>query len=358
MRTSGSYAIGGVDARLPDGPPLSSGVLRRAAPLVIVVTFSTVARAHIGAIVTPAQITSPPRLPSTPSQVMIPTADASFTISWTDGDIDPTGRYYFYYLDHQPPGILHVEDAEKQATIIPEGSNGIWASCSCAALFDCVDSGVRDCRNSFTWDTSGVAAGTYWIIASDVDPPYHAYTVSETPVRIGHGGGEPGPAAVVLRPNGIGSADNSYRLQWIAVGQGPLHFDLLFGSDSYPGVLGPRTSIGMDVTAMDNGDGTWGYLWDPSNVVQMDIFVEVRVTDAMGRSAFTDSNGLTIAHPMRRDAAVDLAPAPAPRDLALPLPPSSSCESEPGAPGAAALPGLALAAVAAMLLWIRMARRS
>jgi hypothetical protein len=321
-----------------------SALRRSVLCLLIFAVRASPAHAHIGGTVATAAFTSPPPGVGSPPYTFA-TADTSFTVAWNDGDVDPTGRFYFYYWDHAPADVTPVVEVEAMATPIPEGSSGIWVACQCAADLGvvCPDAGTRDCRNSFTWDTSAVPAGTYWIIASNVDPPFHVYSTSATPVRIAHGGAPLPPAVLILRPSGIGSADLTFHVQWIAVGQPPLHFDLAYGEDNAMRVFGPKTAIGTDVAAQQGSDGTFSYDWDTSAIASQDVFVQVRVTDGTTQTAATLSHQLTIYHPQPSDLGPpeDLA-APAP-DAAPPRAASASCAFAPSPSLFAPAVGLALA---------------
>jgi hypothetical protein len=281
------------------------------------------ARAHVGAKVSLAQFETPAALLSAtdggvgPSAIDV--ADASYVVSWYDGDMDPTGHYYFYYLDHQPPTGLSTDDVKNLATPIADVPFGIWTACDCVDGMGvmCPDAGVRDCRNQFTWDTHAIAPGAYWVIAIDNDPPYFLYSSSESPVRIGHGGSAP-PGATIRKPNGIGSADQTYRLEWLADGDGPLHFDLAWGSDIYPGLNDPPTPIGTGVAVTDLGNNVYAFDWSTASLPTGDVYVQLKVTDAQGRSTVTDSRNLKIFHPViGSDAAVDMAMRSP--DLAMPV---------------------------------------
>jgi hypothetical protein len=118
---------------------------------------------------------------------------------------------------------------------IPEGSGGIYISCTCTPALGvvCPDAGPRDCRDAFAWDTHALPDGTYWVIAVDYDPPFDVYSVSETPVRVAHGGAPAPPAVVVIPPDGIGVADRAYTID--GLGAAPLTLDLEYGHDGYPG---------------------------------------------------------------------------------------------------------------------------
>jgi hypothetical protein len=334
--------------------------MRRAAVFCCIAAtfFCNAAFAHVGAVVSLARFKDPPPLLTAPDggvhDTSIPSADGSFDIAWDDGDADPTGRYYFYYLDHQPPPGLDTATLVKQATPIAEGSTGIWAACFCISNAtitcpDAPDAGPRDCRNDFAWDTHALAPGAYWIVAVDNDPPYYLWSASESPVRVGHGGTTPPPGAIFIQPNGIGSADQSYTIEWVAAGDGPLTFDLAWGPDNEPAVEGAATSIAAQVNATDEGGGKFSYVWDTSQLATADIYVQLTVHDAGGRSTVTDSLNLKIFHPAE-DAAVTHHP-----DLAVPRPTGGSCDTTPsdGSSATALFAGVVLA-----LLLVLAARRS
>ncbi|MCU1278639.1 MAG: hypothetical protein JWM53_2185, partial [bacterium] len=197
---------------------------------------SSPARAHVGAAVAVAKFSSPvdpgithgePNDTVATTPFAWTTADASFTIKWDDGDNDPTGRFTFYYLDHQPTFQVSADDIEGGlGTKIDDPNNlsgGFFASCYCEG-----DQGVtcptitRDpagnCANQVTWNTSGIAPGTYWIVAVNNDPPFHVPYTANAPIRVVHGGTAL-PAALIIRPDGYGAWDTTYHLQWLADGK-------------------------------------------------------------------------------------------------------------------------------------------
>lgn len=337
------------------------------------------AEAHVGAILAQARFSNPPGPKVTPSDMGVifdnsypwASADQTFAPAWDDGDNDPTGNFAFYYLDHQPtfqllaifPQNLNLLTKTTATSTDPahnESPVSIFAGCDCnpdagvgGSPIVCPDAGgPRDCRNNFTWDTSAVPAGSYWIVAVNNDDPLHLASVSNGPVRISHGG-EPPPAVIVLRPDGFNSFDKSYRVQWAATGKAPLKFDLAYGLDDTAAVLMPPTPLATDVQAIANADGTWSWDWDISALDSLKVYyLRVTVTDANGVKAFTDSRyGLSVFHPMSDGdggfVAADLSP------IQLP-PPKSGCSCDLAGP---ATP-LALVPLALLALFALVRRRA
>jgi hypothetical protein len=275
---------------------------------IVVAFWPLAARAHIGAILARAKFLTPPPVTSKPGPngrrtvdpYTFATADASFTVSWDDGDLDPTGQFFFYYLDHAPEVALDVPGIEKIATPIPETAAGIYAGCSCNPDQGvvCPDAGaVRDCRNSFVWDTHALAPGTYWVIAINRDPPYEIYSVSEGPVRVSHGGAPP-PAVAVVEPDGFGAFDLTFTTEWLATGAPPLTIDLSYIMDDDLMAGAAYKPLQSNVQAPTGPDGAQTYDWNIADLSSSHVFfLRVRVTDAMGRSTFSDSvSGLTVYH--------------------------------------------------------------
>jgi hypothetical protein len=295
----------------------------RLVSLLMLLCVETAAHAHVGGQPTNATF-STPAAPITAAAdldvVLQPhtfaTADASFLVSWSDGDMDPSGRYTFYVMDRQPNTAVTVEDIEQGAGTParevgkPNDPVSIWNSCSCAedAGVVCPDAGTRDCRNAFMWDTSGLAAGSYWLVAINDDPPFKLYNPTSAPVRVAHAGAELPPAVIVLRPDGFGAFDKNYRAQWYAVGKAPLKIDLLYGSGDEGKAGGPLTQLANNVMAPIAADGTQSFDWDVSKLVSLHLyFLRVRVTDGDGRVVISDSRySLSVFHP---STAVDMSAA-------------------------------------------------
>jgi MYXO-CTERM domain-containing protein len=332
----------------------------RYAVLLAAALVAIPARAHVGVNVSNARFSNPPPPNITPADLgdviapyTFPTADQTYTVSWDDGDIDPTGRFFFYYMDHDPTFQVLPSDIESMAGLAtPIKATSLdpaavmtpvamWAGCTCAddAGVVCPDAGVRDCRNQFEWDTSAIPSGSYWVVAVNNDPPYHVYSVSMAPVRIAHGGAQLPPAAMIVLPDGLGAYDKSYRVQWLAVGKTPLKIDLAYGLDEQGSVFGPVTSLAKNVMSPLNPDGSQVYDWDVSGLESLKVyFLRVTVTDADGTSSYTDSRfGLSIYHPPL-DAGVDAAvPGDGGRsDGGVTNPPPKGCSCDLGATGGAA----------------------
>jgi hypothetical protein len=325
-----------------------------------VLSVGGAARAHVGASVAVAKFTNPTEPVVTngsPNDTLAPftwaSADASFTVQWTDGDSDPTGRFTFYYLDHQPTFQVTVDDIEgglgHKIDDLNNMNGGYFASCYCSG-----DAGVtcppdvRDpagnCANQLVWNTSMLAAGTYWLVAVNNDPPFHVYNGGGAPVRIAHGGTAL-PAAIIIRPDGYGAWDKSYHLQWLADGKAPLTFDLSYGLEDTGSALTPIGPIASAVAATQNADSSYGYDWDISALDNDKAYwVRLKVTDADGNSTYTDSHfGMTVY----RQAGMVTTP-----DMATP-PKHGGCDVQPtalpsrGALSLAVLGGLAIAIYAA-----------
>jgi MYXO-CTERM domain-containing protein len=330
------------------------------------------ASAHVGAVLSTAKFTSPAPPMVTAAGAMavtlapytFATADQTFDVTWTDGDNDPTAHFFFYYFDHDPTREIQIPDIQSTGAPALDLSTGkqaaIWAGCMCPfpdmnanIIVTCPDLGTttRDCRNDFTWDTSQLKAGAYWLVALNFDPPQAAYTIGGGPVRIAHAGAAPPPAVMVLRPDGFGTWDQSYRVQWYAQGKAPLKIDLAYGNYDGASVLTDPMPLAQNVQAINNPDGTQSWDWDLTQLPSLtSYYLRVTVTDADGVKTFTDSSyGLSVYHNTSDGGAPDLG---AHRDGGnLIIHPSSGCSCQLSGAGAATLLGpLALLALLALVL--------
>lgn len=346
--------------------------------------------AHQGAVVAKAEMCNPPGPLQTPTDggidyhyepAYVPEeADQHYRFSWVDGDQDPTGRFTFFYVDHQLPAAVPPDAVDGQNGQTPIGkiirttggkeARDIYVSCACAqrdaatgpcdggTVPDCSDGGARWCDDTLDWDTSAVPPGVYWIAAVNNDPPYHVFNMSEAPVRVTHGGHKP-PVVQVVRPDGLGGGvDQSYRVVAIVAGTGALTMDVAYGINLPSDVLKPVTVVARKVPIQPAPDGTVTWDFDVSKLPNNPYFVEITVTDDTGASTYSDSRYyLSVFH---RAPPADLA---APRDLAA-APSDLGLTTQPGSCAAAGptraptrTVATALAALAFALVLARRARR-
>jgi hypothetical protein len=345
----------------------------------VLVSVGGAARAHVGATITPAKFTTPPGPAVTrgspingvaPFTFASASASSSYVVSWEDGDTDPTGRYTFYYVDHNLPYQVTVDAIEQGLATRVHTADGInenggyWISCSCTATSTivCPDAGARDpagnCANQLTWDLSQVPDGSYWLVAVNHDPPLPSiFSISDGPVRVAKSPSQLPPAVVVIRPDGYGSFAQ-YRSQWIATGTPPLRFDLFYfdGRDSDPSiVLRPPLPLAAKVSPIFNSDGSFSYDWDFAQLMSGAYeYLRVKVTDGNGLSSFSDSH---FAVRVYRDAPLPDLGAPVSPDMGGGVPPKkhSGCSFSQAEPTVLAVPFALTLLVAATGL--RAARR-
>ena len=331
--------------------------MRVPAPLLASLTcfaslLSSPVFAHNGAVVAKASFCLPPppgHFPTDASGVeyhYVPRyapeeADQHYRFAWQDGDMDPTGKFTFYYVDHDLPVALRVDYVDGTGgtqgigklmkSVDGREARDVYVSCACVAqdgggdlcdagiLPNCVDGGARWCDNWIDWDTSQVPDGVYWIAAVNNDPPYHLYNMSEAPIRVSHGTHKP-PAVMVVKPDGYGSAETLYRVTALVAGEGKLTMNVAWGIDNDPAVTNPLHVIASKVPITPASDGTVTYDWDVSKLPNEAYFIEVTVTDDTGASSYSDSRqGIGVFHPPVKDggsAVADLAATMERGDLA------------------------------------------
>ena len=231
-------------------------------------------------------------------------------------------------MDHQPTFQVSADDIETGgiATKIDDPVNmagGYFASCYCDG-----DQGVtcpmvtRDpagnCANQFTWNTSAIAPGTYWIVAVNNDPPFHVYYPSQRadPRRARR---EPRPAALIVRPDGFGAWDTMLSPAVARRRQAAAEVRSRVRARGH----GHRAHADRRHRHRDlpttNADGSYGYDWDVSHLASnMGYWVRLTVTDGDGNKTFTDSHfATTIFH------------NPVAADMAMPPKKKSGCEIGP-----------------------------
>ena len=99
---------------------------------------------------------------------------------------------------------------------------------------------ATNCANQITWNTSASRpAPTGWSRSTTI----RRFTPTTRRTRrfaCAHGG-TPLPSVLVVRPDGYGSWDTTYHLQWMADGKGPLTFDLQYGLEDTTTALTPQS---------------------------------------------------------------------------------------------------------------------
>src|SRR3954468_9212751 len=118
--------------------------MRSFVAVVFVFALGAAAQAHVAGVISVARFQTPQAPVTTPIDGGLQvepnfawqTANASYDISWTDGDNDPTGVFDFYYMDHQPTFGLAPNDLEQLATPLESTPAmtkpvSIYAGCIC-----------------------------------------------------------------------------------------------------------------------------------------------------------------------------------------------------------------------------------
>ncbi len=186
------------------------------------------------------------------------TADSTFTIQWqsTNASGDATVSL-FYDTDSNPSGGL-------TQIVINQSATG-----------------------NYTWDCSGVPAGTYYIRAVVSEYTESASDYSDGTVTISHAGGA--PFIVVLTPPVGGSeADTSYTITWMSDGFDSLAtVDLYYDTDTL-------SAAGLQEIALDLTDsGT--YTWNCSSITEGYYYIYAYIQDDTLRSNASDYSSGTLA---------------------------------------------------------------
>jgi hypothetical protein len=207
---------------------------------------------------------------SNPRGVGDEVADDSFTFLWMDSDRPvPTGTTTidFFYTSENPPTFTAGEiPPTLTGTAIVRG---LWE---------------REATNQYTWDTSSVATGHYWIYSFVDDPPgevgsVEVLTFSPGVVTIAHPGDPVPPAVIVTKPDSpFRWADAFFEIGYSAYdpdGTGRVRIEAtreLDGSN--------LTVIADDLPAVP--DGT--FFWETYALAEDDWLVRVTITDGRGLS--------------------------------------------------------------------------
>lgn len=276
--------------------------------------------------------------------------DETFTFTWVDFDASiPTGTATidFHYSARRPPAFLRG-DIHPQL----EGDpivQGIWE---------------KDQDNTYTWDTSQVPAGSYYIWSIVTEPPEEIQSpqiVSFSPgvLTVAHPGDPLHPSVLLTTPESdFTFADTEHVVRWLTFdpdGSGRVRLEA------------GTSSMGEDLTviAQDLEASVGEFAWNTTDFPDGDYQVRATITDARGLSFSTFSQFiLQISHaPSSTDAGItdrgvvstpDAGPVVDSGAPATPEPSSCRCAASPagGRPFCAGLIAFGL------LSWARGRRRT
>jgi hypothetical protein len=243
--------------------------------------------AHVGGIQTEADFQAPTSVGDVVDQAAL--------VSWRDDNLDPTGRFEFYYQPHNVPIGASPTSGDLVGTLIP---------CQGLGCDPDVPEAVRilDPTDSFTWDTSSVPAGTYVIYAITHDPPLGpVFSVSPGAFTVRHPGDPLHPAAQFTDP-GVTSqvVSRDVALRFAAAGEGPMTARVSWRARNGPPIyqeLAADVPMRADPGKPGRFDGC--VVWDLSALPNDWYYVAVEVTDAAGRTHLAYARSAVTAY---RDA--------------------------------------------------------
>lgn len=196
-------------------------------------------------------------------------ADASYTFAWVDSDqLTSTGTATidWFYTATNPPTF--------PAGGIPAGLEGT------PIVLGIPES---DTANQYTWDTRGVAPGSYWIWSIVNEPPGERGSIqivafSPGVVTIAHPGDDISPAVVIKRPDSpYRWADESYVVEYAAFDpdrSGRVRLEAARASHEDELIL----------LADDLHTSTTTFHWNTSALPEGDWLLRATLTDARGRT--------------------------------------------------------------------------
>lgn len=208
--------------------------------------------------------------------------DEAFTFGWADADTPiPTGTATvdFYYSARRPPafarGDLHplLEGAPVVRGILE-----------------------KDHTNTFTWDTSAIPSGSYFLWSMVVEPPEEFMApqiISFSPgvLTVAHPGEPVHPALIITTPaTEFSFADEAFTIGWSAFdpdGTGRVRIEV------------GTSSLGIDYqTLVADAPAAQGeLLWDTAQAPDGDWYIRGTITDGRGLSFTTYANYLLlVAH--------------------------------------------------------------
>lgn len=205
--------------------------------------------------------------------------DRNYTFTWVDADVPiPTGTATidFHFTRRRPPAFANGE-------IHPQ-------------LFgEIVVTGIieKQLDNTYSWDTSQVPAGSYFIWSKVIEPPEEPMApqiISFSPgvLTVAHPGDEVHPALILTTPNTpFGFAKKSYTLRWHA-----------FDPDSTGRVKleAGTSSLGADfaLLADDLAASQEAFEWDTSDLEETDWYIRATISDARGLTFTTYARHLLL----------------------------------------------------------------
>lgn len=252
----------------------------------------------------------------TPSE-MGTVADQSIEITWIDSDNPiPTGTatVNLFYTDAMPPTF--EPGTRPDALIGTPMVSGIFE---------------YDDTNSYTWDTSAVSAGTYWVWSLVEEPPEpmpspQIIRFTEVPIVVAHGQDEVPPAVRITNPdNPFVWADQTVDLEYEAFdpsGTGRVRLEVgstFDGSDF--------TVIAEDLPAVAEGSFTW----DTSQLAEVDWTIRATIIDDRGFEITAYAQYfLLVTHLQAPDAGPSTPDAGAAEDMGTPQAPDAGVDVDQG----------------------------
>ncbi len=243
--------------------------------------------------------------------------DQSIDLVWIDNDTPiatGTATVNLFYTDAMPPTF---EPGTRPDTIVGMP----------------IVEGIieHDTTNRYTWDTSGVSAGVYWVWSLVIEPPLpnpspQIIRFTDVPIVIAHLGDEVPPAVRVTNPdNPFVWSDRMIDIEYEAFDpSGTAKVRIEVGS-SFDGT--GFTVLAEDLPAVQEGSVSW----DTSQLAEADWTIRAIITDDRGFEVTAYAKFfLLITHLQEPDAGVAPDTGPAPTDLGSESPDSGILDTDLG----------------------------
>ncbi len=190
-------------------------------------------------------------------------ADQSFDIEWTDSDDENASITFFYDTDRS-------------------GENGIRIP----GVFD-----EDDTADQFTWDTSEVPDGSYYVYGRIDDGAQVVVDYSFGPVTVSHP--DTPPTITILEPDGVDDlADLNYTITWNDDDPEDNASITLFYDDDNTGANGTQITTGL----IDENDPADTFVWDTAMVPAGTYYIYGRIDDGAQVVVDYSSGPVTISH--------------------------------------------------------------